>query len=190
MMNGKIVMPGERLSTSEELLPGDGTYEEEGIIRASRVGRYIVNKELKKAEVKPITSIPIQVKKGDIVIAKVDMVKSSMVVLNILHVVGKNRAISGDTLGTLHVSEISKGYVKDPSTEFGVGDYIRAKVTQVHPSIQLDTKDPNLGSIKSLCKKCRQPLVKKGNILECKNCGNKQKRRIALDYNNIDLNKL
>ena len=189
-MNGKIVLPGERLSTSEELLPGDGTYEEEGVIKASRVGRYIVNKESKKAEVKPITSIPVEVKKGDIVIAKVDMVKSSMIVLDIIHVVGKNRAISGDKLGTLHVSEISKGYVKDPSTEFGVGDYIKAKVTQVKPSIQLDTKDADLGSIRSLCKKCRQPLIKKGNILQCKKCGFKQKRRITNDYDNIDLKKL
>jgi len=189
-MSDKIVMPGDRLSTSEELLPGEGTFEEDGVIRATRFGKYTVNTESKRAEVKPITSTPVEVKKGDIVIAKVDMVKSSMVVAEVIHVVGKNRAISGDRLATLHVSEISKGYVKDPSTEFGVGDYIKAKVTQVKPSIQLDTKSSDLGSIKSLCTKCRHPLVKKGNILECEYCGNKQKRRITMDYGNIDFNKL
>lgn len=189
-MSGKIVIPGDRLSTSEELLPGEGTFEEDGIIRASRFGEYVINSALKKAEVKPITSIPVLVKKGDIVIAKVDTVKSSMVVAEVLHVIGKNRSVSNDTLATLHVSEISKGYVKDPSTEFGIGDYIKAKVIQDKPSIQLDTKSPDLGSIKSLCSKCRHKLVKKDNILECENCGNKQKRRITNDYGNVDLNKL
>ncbi|UCD13936.1 MAG: exosome complex RNA-binding protein Csl4 [Thermoplasmatales archaeon] len=189
-MNDKIVMPGDRLSTSEELLPGEGTFEEDGVIRAARVGKFLVNKKYMSAEVKPVTSIPVLIKKGDIVIAKVDSVKSSMLIAEVLHVVGKNRGISGDTSATLHVSEIARGYVKEPATEFGVGDYFRAKVFQVKPSIQITTKDGDLGAIKSLCTKCRNPLVKKGNILECENCGNKQKRRIATDYGEIDLNKL
>ncbi|MFW6121079.1 MAG: exosome complex RNA-binding protein Csl4 [Petrotogales bacterium] len=189
-MNNKIVMPGEQLSTSEELLPGEGTFEENGIIRAARVGKYVVNKKFKRAEVKPVTNIPVILKKGDIVIAKVDSVRSSMVIADVIHVIGKNRTISGDTNATLHVSEISKGYVKEPSTEFGVGDFIRAKVIQVKPSIQLATKDKNLGAIKSLCGKCRHSLVKKGNMLECENCGNKQKRKIVFDYGEIDLKRL
>jgi exosome complex component CSL4 len=189
-MSEKIVMPGDNLSTSEELLPGEGTFEEDGIIKAAIFGKYTVNSASRRAEVKPITSTPVLVKKGDIIIARVDNVKSSMVVAEVLHVVGKNRSISGDTLATLHVSEISKGYVKDPSTEFGVGDYIKAKVTQAKPSIQLDTKSPDLGSIKSLCTKCRHTLIKKENMLECENCGNKQNRRTTSDYGNVDLTKL
>jgi exosome complex component CSL4 len=189
-MTDKIVMPGDQLSTSEELLPGDGTFDDDGIIRASRVGTYVVNEKYKRAEVKPLTSIPVILKKGDIIFARVDLVRSSMVIATIIHVVGKKRTISGDRNATLRVSEISKGYVKDPATEFGVGDIIRAKVIQVKPSIQLDTKDRDLGSIKSLCTKCRHPLVKKDHMLECENCGNKQKRRISNDYGNIDSNRL
>jgi exosome complex component CSL4 len=188
-MNDKIVMPGEQLSTSEELLPGEGTFEEGGIIRAARVGKYIVNKKYRRAEVKAITSIPILIERGDVVIAEIESVRSSMVIANVIHVVGKNRSISGDTNATLRVSEIAKGYVKDPSTEFGVGDFIRAKVTQVKPSLQLTTKDSDFGAIKSLCNKCRYPLVKKGIELECENCGNKQKRRITIDYGKLDLSK-
>lgn len=189
-MNDKIVMPGEQLSTSEELLPGEGTFEEDGIIRAARVGKYVVNEKYRRAEVKAVTSTPVLLKRGDIVIAKVESVRSTMVIAEVIHVMGKNRSISGDTNATLRVSEIAQGYVKDPSTEFGIGDFIRAKVTQVKPSIQLETKDRDLGAIKSLCTKCRHPLVKKGDILECENCGNKQKRRITMDYGNLDLNKL
>ena len=189
-MTDKIVMPGDQLSTSEELLPGDGTFDDNGIIRAARVGKYVVNEKYKRAEVKPLTSTPVIIRKGDIVIAKVESVRSSMVIADVFHVVGKKRAVSGDRNATLRVSEISRGYVKDPSTEFGVGDLIKAKVTQIKPSLQLETKDRDLGSIKSLCIKCRHPLVKKENTLECQNCGNKQKRRITIDYGNIDLNKL
>ncbi|MCK4416097.1 MAG: exosome complex RNA-binding protein Csl4 [Thermoplasmatales archaeon] len=189
-MNDKIVMPGEQLSTSEELLPGEGTFEEDGIIRAARVGKYVVNEKYRRAEVKPVTSTPVIIKRGDIVIARVESVRSSMIIADVIHVAGKNRSISGDTNATLRVSEIARGYVKDPSTEFGVGDFIRAKVTQVKPSLQLTTKDSEFGAIKSLCSKCRNPLVKKGDILECENCGNKQKRRITMDYGKLDLNRL
>ncbi|MFO7677079.1 MAG: exosome complex RNA-binding protein Csl4 [Thermoplasmatota archaeon] len=189
-MKDKIVLPGDQLSTSEELLPGDGTFEEKGIIRASRAGIYVVDEKFRKAKVLPITSIPVLVKKGDIVIAEVAMVKPSMVIANVIHVIGKKRAVSGDTNGTIHVKEIANGYIKDASSEYKTGDYIRAKVIQVKPSIQLATKDKDLGAIKAVCTKCRKTLEKKGNGLECVNCGNKEQRRIAMDYGNYDLHKL
>lgn len=190
MTEENIVLPGARLSTSEELLSGEGTFEEEGVIRAARVGNYIVDEKHRKAMVKPLTSIPILLKKGDIVLAEVRFIRSSMIIADVIHVKGKNRGISGDRNGTLRVSEISQSYVKDPATEFSVGDIIRAKVTQVKPNIQLETKDRNLGVIKGLCTKCRNPLIIKNNILECGNCGNKEKRRIADDYDKYNLNNL
>ena len=190
MSNNNIVLPGDQVSTSEELLPGDGTFEEDGIIRASRVGIYSVDEKHKKAVVKPLTSIPVELRRGDIVLANVQSVRSNMVIAEVIHVIGKNRAISGDTNGTLRVSEISNSYVKDPTTEYAPGDIIRAKITQIKPSVQLATKDRDLGVIKAMCTKCRHPLVNKGNILECDNCRNKEKRKTANDYGNYDLAKL
>jgi exosome complex component CSL4 len=189
-MKQKIVMPGDQLSTSEELLPGDGTYEEDGIIRADRVGTYFIDSKYRRAKVKPLTSIPVIIKKGDIVLAHVANTRASMIVADVIHVIGKNRSVSGDTDGTIHVKEISPGYVKDATTEYVVGDYVRAKVIQVKPSLQLTTKDRDLGAVKALCTKCRHSLIKKGNMLECENCGNKEKRKIAIDYGQIELNKL
>jgi exosome complex component CSL4 len=191
MSKKRIVLPGEQISTSEELSPGDGAFEEDGIIRAARVGIYEPNEKFRKAIVKPLTNTPVEVRKGDIVLARVGSVRSNMVIAEVFHVLGKKRAISGDTNGTLRVSEISKGYVKDPATEFAPGDIIRAKVTQSKPSLQLATKDSNLGVIKAMCGKCRKTLVKKGNVLECENCGNKRERRkTTSDYGNYDINKL
>jgi len=189
-MKQKLVMPGDQLSTSEELLPGEGTFEENGIIRASRIGTYMVNEKHHSAEVKPVTSTPVLLRKGDIVLAKVTMAKPSMIIADVIHVIGKKRAVSGDTDATIHVKEIAQGYIKDASTEYKAEDIVRAKVIQAHPSVQLETRDRDLGAIRALCIKCRHSLVKKGNFLECENCGNKEHRKIAYDYGEIDVQKL
>jgi exosome complex component CSL4 len=189
-MKGKIVMPGEILSTSEELFPGEGTFEENGYIKAAIFGRYIINKTYRRAEVKPITSVPVTLKRGDIVIAKILSARASMVTAEVIHVVGKNRAVSGDTNATIRVSEISSSYVREASTEYGIGDFVKARVIQVKPSLQLATKGRNLGVIKALCGRCRHPLFRKDNSLECKNCGCVYRRKISMDYGNLDLNKL
>ena len=190
MTKDKLVLPGDQVSTSEELLPGNGTFEEDGIIRANRVGIYTVDEKHRRAVIKPVTSVPIKLRRGDIVLAEVGSVRSSMIIANVFHVIGKKRSISGDTNGTLRVSEISRSYVKDPATEFSPGDIMRAKVTQVKPSVQLETKDNDFGVIRGLCSKCRHLLIRKGGILECENCRNKEKRKIAVDYGNYDLDKL
>ena len=189
-MEKRLVLPGEKLSTSEELLSGDGTFEEDGVLRANRIGIYVIDEKNRKATVKPVTNTPVIIKKGDTVLAEVQSVRSSMVIAEVIHVAGKNRGISGDTNGTLRVSEISTSYTKDPSTEFAVGDIFRARVTQVRPSLQLATKDRDLGVIKGLCTRCRNPLIRKGNILECPRCGRTEKRKTAEDYGNFDLDKL
>ena len=189
-MKHKIVMPGDQLSTSEELSPGDGTFEENGIIRAARIGTYEANEKHRTAEVKPVTSIPVILKIGDIVIARIIMAKSTMIIAEVVHVAGKSRSISGDTDATIHVKEIAQGFIKEASSEYKAEDYIRARVIQVKPSVQLETKDRDLGAIKALCSKCRHPLLKKSNGLECENCGNKEHRRIAEDYGALDLQKL
>ena len=190
MTKDKLVLPGDKVSTSEELLPGNGTFEEDGIIFANRVGIYTVDEKHRRAVIKPVTSVPVELRRGDIVLAEVGSVRSSMIIANVFHVIGKKRSISGDTNGTLRVSEISRSYVKDPSTEFSPGDIMRAKVTQVKPSVQLETKDNDFGVIRGLWSKCRHPLIRKGGILECKNCKNTEKRKLAVDYGNYDLDKL
>lgn len=189
-MKHKLVMPGDQLSTSEELLPGDGTFEENGIIRAARIGTYVVDEKHRTAEVKPASSTPVILKRGDIVIARVTNAKPTMIIAEVVHVTGKTRSISGETDATVHVKEIAQGFIKDASTEYKSEDYIRAKVIQVKPSVQLETKDRNLGAIKALCSRCRHPLIKKSHGLECENCGNKEHRRIAEDYGNLDIEHL
>ncbi len=189
-MKKNIVLPGDELSTSEELLAGDGAYEEDGVIRASRMGIYEIDEKHRIASVKPLTSIPIVIKNGDIVLSEVSSVRSMMVIANVFHVAGQKRPISGDTNGTLHVSEISTSYIKNPEEAFVLGDIFRSKVIQVKPSLQLTTKSREYGVIKALCTQCRHPLTLKENVLECSQCGHREKRKLALDYGLFDVDKL
>jgi len=78
MTENNMVLPGEKLSTSEELLSGDGTFEEDGIIKAARVGKYVVDEKNRRAMVKPVTSIPVLLKNGDTVLAEERFIRPSM----------------------------------------------------------------------------------------------------------------
>jgi exosome complex component CSL4 len=137
-----------------------------------------------------MTSVPVLLKKGDIVLAEVNSVRSSMVIAEVKHVIGEKRPISGDVNGTLHISEISSGYIKDPNEVMSLGDIFKAKVIQVTPSVQLTTKGKDLGVIKAFCQRCRTPLDQKGEGLECPQCNHKEKRKLDQAYRSYDITKI
>ena len=100
---------------------------------------------------------------------------------------GTERRIGSETYATIHVSKISPGYTDDVSKELRKGDLIRAKVTEVKPSLQLTTKDDHLGVIRSLCGKCKTEMVRKGNALRCPKCERTMPRKLADDYGDVIL---
>ena len=180
----KVVVPGDEVGTSEEYIPGEGTYEENGKILSSQVGVVRYNDDEMIVETKPLNPV-VEVERGDIVLATVTMVRDTMVVVDIKKVEGKDRAIAGDTSGTIHVSKASQAYVKDLKKEFKIGDYVRAKVMQAKPSIQLTTGYPEYGVVKALCSKCRGPMVRKGTMVYCPNCERTETRKISSMYGKI-----
>lgn len=183
-MRKKIVVPGEEVGTSEEYLPGDGTFEEDGKIMSSRIGAVKYDEKNMTVMTEPLNPI-VEVQRGDIVIAEVTAVRDTMVVVDIKKIEGKNREISGETMGTLHVSKASQSYVKDLKKEFRMGDYIRAKVMQARPSIQITTAYPEYGVIKALCTRCRGPMVRKGTMVYCPRCERTETRKISSMYGKI-----
>ncbi|MBC7080942.1 MAG: exosome complex RNA-binding protein Csl4 [Thermoplasmatales archaeon] len=185
---GSIVIPGEKIATTEELLVGNGTYEEGGVIKASIVGKFIIEREKMKATVKPLTDLPLVLKEGDIVICEIKQIGENIVIAKILHLAGKKREIAGEKEGAIFISNIDTEFVDDIKSKFRVGDIIRARITRVDPVINFSTKDSHLGVIKAFCTNCRNILIRKNNILECKVCGRIEIRKIADDYGsgNID----
>ena len=180
-MKKKLVLPGEVIGTSEEFLPGEGTFEENGKIFSKNVGRLEINEKEKSVSVK-VENPPVVLKTGDNVIGIVRDVKSMMAIVDIEKVVGKNRGITGENIGAIHISKISSGYVKDIGSECRVNDVIMAKVIQTVPSVQLSMVGPEFGVLRAVCVECGTPLKKDGNKLVCKNCEKTESRKLANDY--------
>ncbi len=185
---GSMVLPGDVIATSEELFPGYGTKDIGGNIVGTMIGNFFINKRRTSAEIKPLTSVPVVLKDGDTVICEVRRVTDKMVLMNVLHIAGTNRAMVGDKDAAIRVSDIANEYVTSAKDKYKIGDIVRAKVTQAQPALRVSTAGDSLGSIKSFCTQCRAPLVKKGSVLECPRCGRTEKRKIASDYGtgNID----
>jgi exosome complex component CSL4 len=184
----KIVIPGEEIATSEEFLAGEGTFEQKGTIFSSLLGTLSLDPKEMIATVVPINPL-VELNVGDIVLAHVQDLRSSMAILEVVRVEGKSRNVAGETLASIHVSKISSGYTSDVRNEFRIGDIIRAEVLQSKPSVQLSTEKPNLGVLLALCTKCRMPLDKKDKNLYCKNCRRNEVRRTSPDYGEYRIKK-
>jgi exosome complex component CSL4 len=184
----KIVIPGEEIGTSEEFLAGEGTYESGGVIRSYYLGELDLDSKEMVAKVTPVNP-PVKLNNDDIVLAHVMDVRNSIVMVSVIRVEGKDRHVSGETQGAIHVSKISEGYTSDVWKEYRIGDIIRAVVVSTKPSLQLATNRPKLGVLLGLCTKCRMPLVKKDNILFCESCKRSEMRNMAPDYGNYRIEK-
>jgi exosome complex component CSL4 len=182
-MKEKVVFPGDEVAYAEELLPGDGTYADGKHIRASILGKLLIDERERKAVVSPLTPHPQGLKNGDVILGEVRDVRPDMVFLKVVcNVEMPERDIPEDVEGILRVSQIAERYVKDASTEFRVNDIARAKVISDPPSLQLTTKRKDLGVIKAYCSRCRSPLIRKGNGLYCEECDRSERRKLADDY--------
>ena len=181
---GDFVVPGEFLSTSEEFMPGDGAYEEEGNIYSSCTGVVLVDVRTKRISVFSRTSVPPMPKRGDVVIARVEEVRDQVASVRIGVLRGReDRPLPLPVTGTIHVSQTSDKYVKDLSREFKAGDIVRTKVLNARRvPIQLSTVGANLGVLLAACSRCRTSLDKEDTRLKCPNCGNIEFRKIASDY--------
>ncbi|KAA0003439.1 MAG: RNA-binding protein [Thermoplasmata archaeon] len=185
---GSLVFPGDIIATSEELFPGYGTKDVGGNIICTMLGNFFINKKRTAAEIKPLTSVPAVLNKGDTLICEVRKITDKMVLVDVLHIAGTDREMAGDRDAAIRVSDIAAGYVVSAKDEYRIGDIIRARVMQAKPALRLTTEGPHLGAIKSFCTQCRVPLIKKNSTLECPRCGRVEKRKIASDYGegNID----
>ena len=159
-------MPGDDLGTSEEYLTGEGTYDDDGIIRASMVGHLRINTADMEVRVEPINP-PRQLQVGDRVLGSVTRVSENMAMVEIAGAEGVERDFSGRRTGALHISKATAAFIRDMTREFKTGDLLRAKVAQVKPSLQLSTSAPDTGVVMAYCGRCREPLVRTDRGLYC-----------------------
>ncbi|MGI5960327.1 MAG: exosome complex RNA-binding protein Csl4 [Methanomassiliicoccaceae archaeon] len=183
-MTKRTVVPGEEVAVAEEYMPDRGTYEYDGKIYSALAGELELDKENMVARVQAANPMNL-LKSGDSVFCRVTDVRPAMAICEIIGTEGKDRAITGETSATIHISKLSSEYVQEVGKEMRPGDLVRAKVIQTVPSVQLSTQEPHFGVVKALCKKCRSPLVCQGRSLRCDPCERVENRKLADDYGDV-----
>lgn len=182
-MQKRLVYPGDPVGVAEEFVPGPGTYEENGDVFAATVGYLTLDTDEFVARVDSLVDAPAIVKPGDKVIGVVGMTRSSMAIVEVVALAAQpNRQLGGDRNGTLHVSKASEAYVENMEDAFRVRDIVRAEVLGTDPAIQLTTKGPHLGVLKSYCPRCGNAMTRKGKGVVCPECDWKDMKKLADDF--------
>lgn len=179
--------PGEKLAEAEEFMPSGGAYETDGIVYAANVGdvRYD-HGERTVCVVFPKQAPRFNVA-NSIVYGRVTQTFDQYVVVELFpYSTRRYRLIPPSKYAVIHVSNIRRGFVENARDEFGVGDWVRAKIVSIQKKrfIQLSTEGPQYGVIKAYCPVCRRPLLRKGHTLCCPRCRREFKRKTAGDYGN------
>ncbi|MDO9536739.1 MAG: exosome complex RNA-binding protein Csl4 [Thermoplasmata archaeon] len=180
-MNEKMAMPGDELATSEEYMPGQGTYESNGTIFAAVMGKPVFNESEKTVQVLEIKIVS-ALKPGDIILGEVSNVSNSLANVIVSGVEDSVKRVGFNEMGVIHVSKITEAYTDDARKEYRTGDLVRARVLQARPSLQLSSKEPELGVLKARCSRCRIQMVNKSGKLYCNECENNEHRKLASDF--------
>lgn len=183
MVEKRLVYPGDSVGVAEEFTPGPGTFEEGGEVLAATIGYLTLDTGSFEARVERFTPRPAVVQVGDVVIGVVRLIKSSMCAIDVARIADQpDRQVGGDRNGTLHVSKAANQYIDNMEDWFRVRDIVRAEVIETDPSIQLTTKAPHLGVLKSYCPRCGSTMGRKGQGLVCPECDWKDTKKLADDF--------
>ena len=181
---GDFVIPGDFLATAEEFVPGDGAYEEDGKIYSSCTGAVLVDVQTKHISVFSSTLGPPALKRGDVVVGRVEEVRDQSANIYIGVLRGReDRELPLPNMGTVHVSQVHTRYVEEMRRQFKPGDIVRARVLNARREpVQLSTAGDDLGVIVAACSRCRALLEREDSKLRCSECGNLEFRKLASDY--------
>ncbi|RLI57026.1 MAG: RNA-binding protein [Candidatus Thorarchaeota archaeon] len=182
--SGDVVVPGDQLCVIEELIPSFGTYEKDGIVYAASPGS--VSMDLKERSIsvlasrgRPKISLPMR---GDIVLGEVINAFEQRAEVSIVRI-NEQDYLSG-LAGEIHISNVTRRYVKSMLDVLQVGDIIRAKALTTHEiPVQLSLVGPEFGVIYAKCVKCGNPLtLTTHNNMFCLRCEHRSTREVATDY--------
>ncbi|WP_440953339.1 exosome complex RNA-binding protein Csl4 [Methanococcoides sp. FTZ1] len=177
-----FVMPGDLVGTTEEFEAGDNTYTVRGDIFSLATGFVMVNKKRRKISVKPVTSTPPTIGKGDIVVGTVMNVRDSMALVQIGGIKGNvDREFINPGVAAIHVSNVKESYVKEMSQEFSVSDIVKAKIINLE-NMRMSTAEDTLGVMSASCSNCGTTLKLNEQKLKCPECGHIETRKLSSDY--------
>ncbi|MEM3437840.1 MAG: exosome complex RNA-binding protein Csl4 [Nitrososphaerales archaeon] len=182
----KIVAPGDKLAVIEEFSPSEGTYVNESLIRALKLGVVRYNQKKKEIKIEPLKKIKIP-KVGDSIIGQVESIQSNIANVRIHYI--NNERISNNFTGMLILKpgiKIKRG--KEKTIVCKLGDIIRAKVTSYNnATIHLSINDNENGVIYTRCSSCGGNVIRINGRVRCVDCGLVEERKLAFDFGKAKL---
>jgi exosome complex component CSL4 len=159
--SGDLVMPGDFLAVSEQFLPGQGAYDDDGFIKSTTSGNVSINVKTKEISVISKSGGPLLLKKGDIVYGQIRDLRGQRALVDIQTKKDCDRSFALPYKAAIHISQVNKGYLD--------------RLTEVND---------NCGVIKAMCTRCRHYMKpsKNTNELFCENCNRKEKRKLSFNY--------
>ena len=177
---GELILPGDELSVIEEFVPGEGTYEFQGIVYSSVVGKAfydMINRRSNSISFKKPGLLSL--KKAKYVLGIVSSIKEDSALISVYSI--EDKSLSSPITAYLHISQITNKYLNSITEAIKVSDIIRAKPINFTLPLQLTIKQKDLGVVYAKCSICGTKMVKKDEEhLRCPNCGNVESRKLAL----------
>lgn len=182
--SGDIVVPGDQLCVIEELSPSLGTYEHDGIVYAAAPGR--VSMDLKERSIAVLSgdgrmklALPVR---GDAVVGEVVNAYDQRAEIMIVRI--NDRDYHSGLVGEIHISNVTRRYVKSMLDVLKVGDIVRASSMNTHQiPVELSLVGPEYGVTLGKCSKCGNALtLTTHNNMFCLRCENRETREVASDY--------
>ena len=177
---GELVLPGDEMSVIEEFMPGEGTYEYQGVVYASVVGKVfydMINRKSNSISFKKPGILAL--KKAKYVLGVVTAIKEDYATVAVYSI--EEKPLSVPLTAYLHISQITNKYLNSITEAVKVGDIIRARTLNFSLPLQLTIKQKDLGVVYAKCSICGTKMIKMDEEhLKCPSCGNVESRKLAL----------
>lgn len=182
--SGDVVVPGDQLCVIEELMPSYGTYEKEGIVYAAAPG--MVAMDLKDRSISVVNvdgkmklALPVE---GDILMGRVTHAFEQRAEMLIVR--RNDKDVHSGLVGELHISNVTRRYVKSMLDVLKQNDIIRAVAMNTHEiPVKLSLVGQDLGVVLAFCSKCGNALtLTTHNNMFCLKCENRETREVVKDY--------
>jgi len=182
----KNVFPGEQLAVIEEYNKGEGSYQQDGLVRSEELGETRLNNEKRAIEVKKATkklNLPLE---GVVVIAEAGSVTRRDARVDVFRVAGKK--IAPTYTGVIHINDVAREFGRNLEMAMRQGDIVRTVVANTKNRIlQLSMAGPEYGVIYAYCSRCGGILEMDNGKLTCPKCKRVERRQYAQSYGKEDI---
>ena len=174
-------LPGEKVATIEEYLPGDNTFEDGNAIRSASIGIVELNKteQLVSIQNKKSARVP---KIGDIIVGTVEANLGSMMAVSIKYINDVENKSNIECICALrHLRKKNAALVSDT---------VKLKIiNHINGTIHAGIDEHDLGVLFTKCRKCSGKVVKVRDAVKCSECGWIDDRKLSSDFEKSDFLK-